>query len=91
MINAVTPAAGTQSAGVAPPAGQKPPEAKPQNVPEVQDTVHLSSTAQAQVSAIKAAVQEASETPAQTGKEARAGDRQAQRLLAREVKSASRA
>ena len=41
------------------------------------DQVHLSSAA-------LAALQEASETPAQTAKEAGAGDHQAQRLLAKE-------
>lgn len=41
------------------------------------DQVHLSSTA-------LAALQEASETPAQTAKEAHAGDRQAQKLLAKQ-------
>jgi hypothetical protein len=41
------------------------------------DTVHISSAA-------KAAMQEAVETPAQTAKEASAGDHQAQNLLAKE-------
>jgi len=49
------------------------------------DTVHLSSAAQPQLSAGQAALQEATETPAQTAKEARSGDRQAQHLLARET------
>src|ERR1039457_4580305 len=44
------------------------------------DTVQLSNAAQAAL----AAVQEARETPAQTAKEASGGDRQAQRLLAKE-------
>ena len=48
------------------------------------DSVHLSSTAQA----LLAAMQEATETPFQTAKEASGGDPQAQRLLANE--SASR-
>ena len=52
------------------------------------DTVHLSSTAQAQVSAIQATLLETRETPAQTAKEALGGDRQAQRLLAREAQAA---
>jgi hypothetical protein len=52
------------------------------------DTVHLSSAAQAQVSAPKAALQEAAETPAQTAKEAAGGDIQARRLLAREAEAA---
>ena len=46
---------------------------KPQ--PVARDTVQISSAA-------RAASAEATETPAQTAKEARAGDRQAQRLLA---------
>jgi hypothetical protein len=44
------------------------------------DTVELSKTAQAAL----AALQEASETPAQTAKEASSGDVQAQHLLAQE-------
>lgn len=43
-----------------------------------EDTVQLSSLAQA-------ALQEASETPTQTAKEANGGDAQAQRLLAKEA------
>jgi hypothetical protein len=45
------------------------------------DTVQLSSTAQAML----AAMQEATETPVQTSQEALGGDRQAQRLLARQA------
>ena len=45
------------------------------------DTVQLSSAAQAML----AAMQEARETPAQTSQEALGGDRQAQRLLARQA------
>jgi hypothetical protein len=52
------------------------PQAPPAAVPT--DTVHLSSAAQA-------ALQEATETQAQTAKEARGGDGQAVRLLARET------
>ena len=48
------------------------------------DSVHLSSTARAQLSAAKATLQEA-ETSAQTAKEAMGGDLQAKRLLAREA------
>ena len=55
------------------------------------DTVHLSGAAQAQLSAIQAAVQEATETSAQTAKEALTGDRQAQRLLAHEAQAAKAA
>jgi hypothetical protein len=52
------------------------PEAQPQPVPV--DKVQLSSAAQA-------ALHEASETPAQTAKEAGTGDQQARRLLAVEA------
>lgn len=45
-----------------------------------QDTAQISSAAQA---AAKAALQETTETPAQTAKEAQSGDPQAQRVLAR--------
>jgi hypothetical protein len=49
------------------------------------DTVHLSAPAQAAVSAAKAALQEATETQAQTAKEARSGDLQAAKLLSTEI------
>jgi hypothetical protein len=52
------------------------------------DSVHLSSAAQAQLSAFQAAVQEATETSSQTAKEAMKGDLQAQHLLAREAQAA---
>jgi hypothetical protein len=52
------------------------PEAKPQ--PNSADTVQVSNAA-------KAMLQESMETPAQTAKEAGAGDHQATRLLAREA------
>lgn len=57
--------------------------AQPQAAPEKQDSVHLSSAAQNQAGLLKAAIQEATETPAQTSREARSGDRQAQRVLAK--------
>lgn len=60
------------------PAQPKSPAAATSGTP---DTVQLSDTAQA----ILAALTEAKETPAQTAKEARGGDGQAQRLLAREA------
>ena len=53
-----------------------------------QDTVHLSSSAQTQLSAIKAAIQESTETAAQTAKEAQSGDLQARRVLAKEAAAA---
>ena len=52
--------------------------------PTATDTVQISSAA-------KAALQEATETAVQTAKEARSGDLQAQRLLAREAASAEEA
>jgi len=49
------------------------------------DTVHLSSAAQAKVAALSESV----ENPGQTAKEAASGDRQAQRLLAKETAAAN--
>jgi len=76
MSDAVGNVASTQP--VTPPAGAPPrvPAPVPQSVP--QDTVELSSAAQA-------ALQESLETPAQTTKEAGAGDPDARRLLAKEA------
>jgi hypothetical protein len=62
-------------------ASQKPAPAQPQPVAKTHvpvDTVHISNAAQS-------ALQEATETQLQTAKEARGGDRQAQRLLAKET------
>ena len=61
-------------------APKKPAPAKPAPAPKT-DSVQLSQTAQAAL----AAMQEATETPAQTAKEANQGDMQAQRLLAKEA------
>lgn len=58
------------------PAAPTPAPAKPQ--PAVTDTVQISSSA-------NALMQEAQETAAQTAQEAGKGDRQAQRLLAKEA------
>ena len=58
------------------PVNKEAPQLKPQSTPG--DTVQISDTA-------KAALQEATETPFQTAKEARSGDLQAKRLLAREA------
>lgn len=58
------------------PVNQKPTQTTPQ--PRVADTVQISSAAQK-------ASQELSETPAQTATEARSGDVQAQRIMAREA------
>lgn len=90
-LSPIANAHGVQSAAAAPPARKQPAASTSQSAAHTHDTVHLSSTAQAQLSQMKAAVQEASETPAQTAKEARSGDLQAQRLLAREAAAAKAA
>ena len=80
MVSAISNAAHTQP--VAQPAGtstQKPAKSVPQSA--TADSVQLSSAAQIRL----AAMQEAIETAAQTAKEAGQGDRQAQRLLAKEA------
>lgn len=74
----------TQTQPLAPSAGtstQKTAQSKPQPAATGTDTVHLSQAAQATL----AALHESRETPAQTSNEASRGDRQAQRLLAREA------
>ena|SRR6516225_20854 len=65
------------------------PASRPKQSPGGADTdsVHLSNAAQAQLSAVQSAVQEATETSVQTEKEAMNGDLQAQRLLAREAQA----
>lgn len=88
MLSPIASALHTHPATAAPTRGEKSPEAKPRAATDTQDTVHLSSAAQAKLSPIKALAQEVAETSAQTAKEARSGDRQAQRLLAREAASA---
>ncbi len=90
----LSPIAGAQHAQPAAggkPASKQPAASESQCGAETQDTVHLSSTAQAQLSAVKAAAQEAAETSAQTAKEAQSGDLQAQRLLAKEAAAAKAA
>jgi len=78
MAITVAPAASTHVTEVS--AGKRNvPESKPAS-PAKQDTVRLSSAAQA--------LQEATETQAQTAREARGGDVQATRLLAREASAA---
>jgi len=66
------PAAKAVTSSPKPAVSQAPPAA-----PVVSDTVQISNAARA--------IQEAIETPVQTAREARSGDRQAQRLLAREA------
>lgn len=87
-LSAITGAQNIQSAAVGTTARKQPAPSKPQSTADTQDTVHLSSTAQAQLSTIKAAAQEAAETPAVTAKEAQSGDLQAKRLLAKEAAAA---
>jgi hypothetical protein len=65
---------------------QKPSRSKSQSATST-DSVQLSKTAQSML----AALQEASESPVQTAKEAGTGDRQAQRLLAKEAAQKSAA
>lgn len=90
-LSPVTSVHSLQSAAAAPPIRKQPPASTSDSTAKTQDTVHLSSAAQAQLSSMKAAVQEASETPAQTAREAQSGDLQAQRLLAREAAAAKAA
>jgi len=75
MSNSVGSVTQTQAIPKVTDAREQSPEARPQPVPV--DKVELSSTAQA-------ALREAGETPAQTAKEASAGDMQAKRLVARQ-------
>lgn len=74
--------AGRTPAPPAPPKARQsapqPASAVPTSSPIPQDTVSISKAAQA-------ALQEATETQAQTAKEAQSGDRQAIKLLAKEV------
>jgi len=95
MVSAITSTAAAQPVASTTPADQKsgeaPPSKKQSSGGADADTVHLSSTAQAQLSAIQAVLQEATETPAQTSKEALSGDRQAKQLLAREAQTAKAA
>ena len=81
MVSAISNV--TQAQPVAPSTGtpaKRPTQSAPQS-PASTDSVQLSQAAQATL----AAMQEASETPAQTATEAGNGDPQAQRLIAREA------
>jgi hypothetical protein len=83
----ISPISQTHSTAVVSSAGATPvnkdtTESKPQ--PAATDTVQISSAA-------KKALQEATETPEQTAKEARSGDLQAKRLLAKETANAEEA
>jgi len=78
MVSSVTAAPPVQPVAQSAPVSAKPVQAKPMSA--IKDTVNVSSAE----SAASAALQEATETPAQTAKEAQGGDKQAQRLLAKE-------
>lgn len=75
MVSSVTAAPQTQPVAQSAPLSPKPVHIKPKAA--ATDTVNVSAAA-------KAALQEATETPAQTAKEAQRGDKQAQLLLAKE-------
>ena len=85
VINPVTHAnvAAVVSHAAVAPVNKEATHSKPQ--PTATDTVHISSAAQALQAGLQAAVREATETSDQTAKEARSGDPQAQRILAREA------
>jgi hypothetical protein len=81
MVSAISNV--TQPPPVAKPTGtstEKPTQSQPQSVTS-KDSIQLSKAAQT----ILAALQEATETPAQTATEAGHGDLQAQRLLAKQA------
>ncbi len=80
MISNVSSSTAVQHANQSKPADAKSAQSKPRQAPE--DTVQVSNAA-------LAALKEATETPEQTAKEARSGDRQAQRLLAAEAARAA--
>lgn len=76
MVHSVSPANNSQPAAPVAVTNRKAAQPNDANVPK-NDTVQLSSAAMA-------ALKEATETPAQTAKEAVHGDHQAQRLLAKQ-------
>ena len=85
MVNATSNATQTQLvAQSTKPAPQKPAQPEPKSA-AITDSVQLSKAGQAML----AAVQEAIEMPAQTAQEARGGDLQAQRVLAKEAAAKS--
>lgn len=88
MINPVTSGTNVHTPAALPPAN-KAANTNSEPTRGVQDKVELSSTAQAHLTGLKAAVQEASETPAQTAKEAQGGDLQAKRLQAKEAQQSN--
>jgi hypothetical protein len=87
MVNAISNATHAQPAAQPPRTStQKPTQSEPQSA-NITDSVQLSKAAQAMV----AALQETRETSVQTAQEARNGDLQAQRLLAKETAAKSAA
>ena len=82
MINAISAvSSSTQAAPVAKPSQQAAPQRSKPTPAHTEDSATLSSVAQAALAASK----EATETSAQTAKEAGLGDNQAKRLLAKET------
>ena len=79
MISAITSATQAQPVAQSTVVSQPAPQMKSQ--PTTTDTVQISSASK---SALAQALAEATETPAQTAQEARSGDIQAKRLLAKE-------
>jgi hypothetical protein len=80
--NAPTTASQTQPVAKLATSSQKATQTQaPSKTSATTDTVQISSAASAALAALK----EATETPVQTAKEAQSGDRQAQRLLAKET------
>jgi len=76
MVNPVSNATKVAAVQQSAPARQPAPAASAKPQPAITDTVQISAAAQA--------LQEATETSVQTSQEARSGDPQAQRLLAKE-------
>jgi hypothetical protein len=87
MISAVTGTANVYANTTVPTGNRTGTNTSSQMTGGTQDSVELSSTAQAQVNGLTAALKEASETPAQTAKEAQHGDLQAKHLLAKEAQA----
>jgi hypothetical protein len=77
MLNAISNVTQTPNVTESTNPNSKPAQSKPSGA-STTDTVHLSSVAQS-------LIQEATETPAQTAREAAGGDVQARRLLAKEA------
>jgi hypothetical protein len=85
MVSGISKAAQTQPVAQSKGTSTQKPTQPDSQTATSPDTVQLSKAAQATL----AALQEARETPAQTAREAGKGDRQAQRLLAKEAAAKS--